>query len=117
MIELWLHLRTDPRRTRTLVDALKALARLAQLERGCLAAHVFTDCNDPRQLYYREAWDTEENLQSMLCSERFTHLMELMEMATEPPSLDFRTISETQGLEFAWQARHRQNAPILNEVS
>jgi len=32
-----------------------------------------------------------------------------MEMAAEPPSLDFRTIAETQGLEFAWQARQGQN--------
>ena len=32
---------------------------------------------------------------------RFTHLVELMEMTVEPPSLDFRTIAETQGLQFA----------------
>ena len=109
MIELRLCLRAPPRRTQSLVAALQALARLAGLERGCLEAHVFTESNDPRRLYYSEAWDAEENLRSMLCSERFTHLVELMEMATEPPSLDFRTISETQGLEFAWQARRGQN--------
>ena len=110
MIELRLCLRAPPRRTQSLVAALQALARLAGLERGCLEAHVFTESNDPRRLYYSEAWDAEENLRSMLCSERFTHLVELMEMAAEPPSLDFRTISETQGLEFAWQVRRGQNA-------
>ena len=47
----------------------------------------------------------------MLRSERFTRLMELMEMSAEPPTLDFRTITETRGLEFAWQARRGQDVP------
>jgi len=106
MIELRLCLHAPRRRTQSLVAALQSLARLARLERGCLEAHVFTDSNDLQHLHYGETWNTEENLQSMLRSERFTHLVELMEMAVEPPSLNFRTIAETQGLEFAWQARH-----------
>lgn len=109
MIELRLCLRAPRRRTQSLVAALQALARLAGLERGCLEAHVFTESSDPRHLYYSEAWDAEENLRSMLRSERFTHLMELMELAAEPPSLAFWSISETQGLEFAWQARQDQS--------
>jgi quinol monooxygenase YgiN len=108
MIELRLFLRAHSRRTRPLVAALQALAQLARLERGCLEAHVFTESNNPRLLYYSEAWDAEDNLRSMLRSERFTHLVELMEMAAEPPSLDFRTIAETQGLEFARLARQGQ---------
>ncbi len=108
MIELHLYLRAPPRQTHALVAALQSLARVAGLERGCLEAHVFTESNDPRCLYYSEAWDAEENLRSMLRSERFTHLVELMELAAEPPSLAFWTISETRGLEFAWQARQSQ---------
>jgi quinol monooxygenase YgiN len=110
MIELRLCLRTHSRQIRLLIAALQTLARSARLERGCVEAHVFSETSDPRRLYYSETWDAEDNLQSMLRSERFTHLVELMEMASEPPSLDFRTISATQGFEFAWQARHRQNA-------
>ena len=109
MIELHLYLRAPPRQTQSLVAALQSLARLAGLERGCLEAHVFTESNDPRHLYYSEAWDAEENLRSMLRSERFTHLVELMELAAEPPSLAFWTISETRGLEFARQARLGQS--------
>lgn len=109
MIELRLCLQAHSRQTQPLVAALQSLARSARLERGCLEAHVFTESDDPRCLYYSEAWDVEENLRSMLRSERFTHLVELMEMAAEPPSLDFRTISETQGLEFAQQARRDPN--------
>ena len=113
MIELCLCLQASPRQTQSLVAALQTLARLARLERGCLEAHVFTESSDPRRFYYSEAWDTEENLRSMLRSERFTQLVALMEMAVEPPSLDFRTITETQGLEFARQARQVQNQGVF----
>jgi len=85
---------------------LQSLARLARLERGCLEAHLFAESDDSRHLCYSEVWDAEESLRSMLRSERFTHLVELMEMSADPPSLDFRTIAETRGLEFARQVRY-----------
>lgn len=113
MIELRLCLRAYPRRTQSLVTALQALARLARLERGCLEVHLFMESHDPRSLCYIEMWDTEKNLCSMLRSERFTRLAELMETATEPPVLDFRTIAEIRGLEFARQARHNHNAGVF----
>jgi quinol monooxygenase YgiN len=109
MIELRLYLQPPPQRTESLLAALQSLARLARLARGCLEAHLFTESHDPRNLCYTEAWDTEENLCSMLCSEHFTRLAELMETAVEPPVLDFRTITAIRGLEFARQARQRQS--------
>ncbi len=111
MIELRLSLRAHPRRTRPLVEAFQSLARLVRLERGCVEIHLFTERGDSRHLCYSELWDAEDNLRSMLRSERFTRLMELMEMSAEPPTLDFRTITETRGLEFAWQARRGQDVP------
>lgn len=117
MIELHLCLQAHSRRIQSLVAALQSLARLARLERGCLEAHVFTESCDQRCLYYSEIWDGEENLRSMLRSERFTHLVALMEMAAKPPSLNFRTITEIHGLEFAWQARQDQNEGAFSLVS
>jgi quinol monooxygenase YgiN len=113
MIELRLCLRTHSQQTRSLLAALQSLARLARLARGCLEVHLFTESQDPRNLCYTEAWDTEENLCSMLCSEHFTRLAELMETAVEPPVLDFRTITAIRGLEFAQQARQDQNEGVF----
>ena len=115
MIELRLCLRIPRKRTPSLRIALQALARLARLERGCLETHLFTENHDPRSFCYIEAWDTEEDLRLMLCSEHFTRLVELMETATEPPMLDFRTVTAIRGLEFAWQARCGLNDPRPGE--
>lgn len=115
MIELRLYLRTPAKRTLALRVALRALERQAKLQRGCLETHLFMESRDHRSLCYTEAWDTEENLGLMLCSEHFTRLAELMETAAEPPVLDFRTITAIRGLEFAWQARYGQNDPQLGQ--
>ncbi len=112
MIEMRLYLRTPAKRTLALRVALRALERQAKLQRGCLETHLFMESRDHRSLCYTEAWDTEDNLGLMLCSEHFTRLAELMETAAEPPVLDFRTITAIRGLEFAQQARHshKENA-------
>lgn len=115
MIELRLYLRTPAKRTLALRVALQALERQAKLQRGCLETHLFMESRDHRSLCYTEAWDTEENLGLMLCSEHFTRLAELMETATEPPVLDFRTITAIRGLEFAWLARRGQDDLRLGE--
>lgn len=110
MIELRLYFQPPPQRTESLLTALQSLARLARLAHECLETHLFTESNAPRTLCYTEAWDTEENLCSMLRSEHFTRLAELMETAVEPPTLDFRTITAIRNLEFARQVRHDHSA-------
>jgi quinol monooxygenase YgiN len=117
MIELRLCLRTSTQRTESLLAALQTLTRSAKLQRGCVETHLFTDSHDPQTLCYTEGWDTEDNLRSMLCSEHFTRLAELMETAVEPPRLDFRTITAIRGLEFAWQVRHGHDDPQPGEVN
>lgn len=106
MIELHLCLRTHSQQLPSVLAALQSLERQAKLERGCVAVYLLVECYDPQNLCYTEMWDTEDNLCLMLCTEHFTRLAELMEMAAEPPVLDFRTITAIRGLEFAQQARH-----------
>ena len=108
MIELRLSLQASPRQIKSLRDAFQSLARLARLARGCLEAHVFTESPGVRNLCYTEVWDTEDHLCAMLRSEHFTALVELMEQAVAPPTLDFRTISVVHDLNFAWQVRQDQ---------
>jgi quinol monooxygenase YgiN len=117
MIELRLCLRISPPRSKPSLAAFLTLARLAQLERGCLEARLFTESHNGENVCYIEAWDTEENLCAMLRSEHFTRLVELMEMAIEPPRLVFLTITAIRGLEFVWQVRHDHDEPQPGELN
>ena len=56
-------------------------------------------------------WGDAGDLQGEFGSERFTHLLELLEVAAEPPVVEFRIVSETHGLEYVAAAR-RDAKPV-----
>lgn len=58
---------------------------------------------------YLEEWDLEEELFTELRVERFDHLLELMECASEPPFLEFRFVSARRGLDYIESARSGRN--------
>jgi quinol monooxygenase YgiN len=115
MIELHLILRAPPRQTRSLVDALQALAKSARAEPGCTAVRLFMAVGDSRCICYVETWESEEVLRRMIASRHFSQLAALMEMAVEPPECEFRFIVETRGLDFAVQVREGLDPPVSND--
>jgi hypothetical protein len=45
-------------------------------------------------------WDTEEEIEEHLRSERFRRLLPYIEMSVEPPKVDFSTIDQIRGIEY-----------------
>lgn len=105
MIEIHLRLQPEPRQRPAVVEALRALASAALQQNGCTEARVLVEANDPDQLWYFEGWSNEATLKRVLRSIHFTHLANVMEMASRRPALEFRVITETRGLEFAERVR------------
>jgi hypothetical protein len=45
-------------------------------------------------------WDTQDEIEEHLRSERFRRLLPYIEMSLEPPQVEFSTIDKIQGIEF-----------------
>ena len=105
MIELRLVLKAPPNKTRILIAALQALAKCARIESGCMAVEVYKTAVGSRYICYEEIWESEAALRRMIASRHFSQLAALMELSSEPPSCEFRFISQTCGLGFAEQVR------------
>ena len=105
MIELHLVLRAPPNQTRTLTAALQALAKSARTLPGCINVEVYKNVAQSRYLCYDEVWESEPELRSMIASHHFSQLAALMELSNEPPSCEFRFISQSYGLSYAEQVR------------
>lgn len=105
MIELHLMLRVPVNKSRPLIDALQALAKHVRAEPGCMAVEVYKTIGLPRYICYDEVWESEVLLRKMIASPHFSQLASLMELSTEPPTCEFRFISQTYGLDFAEQVR------------
>lgn len=83
-----------------LVDVLLRLKGPTEVARGCRACQVLQDVEDDRVLTYLVRWDTQEEIEEHLRSERFRRLLPYIEMSVEPPQVDFSTIDEIRGVEF-----------------
>lgn len=100
MVQLLVRLVARPDKTPELLRGLRSVLRPAEQARGCTFAQIYREANDSQRFQYLEEWDNPEELRQQLGSERFVHLLELLEAAVERPVVEFRIISEKYGLEY-----------------
>jgi quinol monooxygenase YgiN len=105
MIQLTVRIKAGPGRAHDLVDALHMLKRCALQTRGCVRACCAADVDEAELFWYCEDWESEDALEAKVRSEQFAHLLALMETSVRPPSLEFRVIGESRGLEYAATVR------------
>jgi quinol monooxygenase YgiN len=82
----------------------------AQQMRGCRFAQVYRSAGDRRRVEYVEEWDELRELRQECRSERFTRLIEVIEMAAEAPDVEVRDITGVHGLDYIAAARTSSDA-------
>ena len=109
VVQLTVRLLATPDRVDDIVRTLVRVVMLPvqQLTR-CRIAQVYQRINEPLRVDYVEEWDDMAALRPHLDCERFSRLLELIEMASEAPEVEFRCISETHGLDYIGTQRARQ---------
>ena len=100
MVQLLVRLLARPDEAPEVLRALRLVLRPATQARGCSFAQIYREANDSQRFEYLEEWDDPEELRQQLKSERFVHLLELLETAAERPVVEFRIINEKHGLEY-----------------
>jgi len=96
---------------RALLQGLRSVALSSRLERGCLRSGIFEDASDSALVHYIEEWDSAEEMELHIQSERFTRLLALTEEVVASPEFEFRFISEIRGLEYVAAQRSRSKLP------
>jgi quinol monooxygenase YgiN len=112
MVQLTVRLVAVPGRVDDIVGTLlRVVMRPAQQLPGCHFAQVYQRINEPQRIDYVEEWDDLAALRPQLSCERFSRLLELVEMAAEAPEVEFRDISETHGIGYVatQRAMHAAN--------
>jgi quinol monooxygenase YgiN len=85
-------------------DIVRALVQVVMLPAqqlpGCRFAQVYRRVREPLRIDYVEEWADLAGLRPELSSERFSRLLELVEMAVEAPEIEFRSVTATHGIDF-----------------
>ena len=101
MVQLTVRLVAAPDRVHDILRTLlHVVVRPAQQLAGCRFAQVYQRLDAPLLIDYFEEWDDMATFRPHLNCERFSRLLELIEMAAEAPEVEFRCISETHGLDY-----------------
>ncbi len=101
MIQLLICLPVTAAAVKDVIDALRSVMLTARLDRACARARILVDADAPQSVWYVEEWCCRDSLEQRIRSEPFAQLVALMEAVTCPPSMEFRTVSDVQGLEYA----------------
>ena len=110
MTQVFLRLTAPASRTPEILQALEAIRLPAELDRDCVRTQLGTDAQDPDVVFYLEEWLSAGGLERRVASPNFRGLLSILEMAAEPPTLEFREIARTRGLEYVASVRHAEDA-------
>jgi quinol monooxygenase YgiN len=105
VVQLLVRMTAPPGRLQQTIQAMRSVMSPARPERGGAGARISSDVGDGNVLYYAEDWPDIGGLNEHLQSLRFGRMLALMETAAEAPSIEFRFVSETRGLEYVAEVR------------
>ena len=73
--------------------------------RGCLSCHVFQDIEAKNVFSLIEEWETREDLDDHIKSDRFSVLLGTKSLLCEPLQIEIHTVSHSEGMETVKAAR------------
>ena len=67
--------------------------------RGCLSCRIFRDIEDKNVFSLIEEWETREDLDDRIKSDRFSVLLGTKSLLCEPQQIEIHTVSHSEGME------------------
>jgi quinol monooxygenase YgiN len=104
MIVTW---RAHPGEAASIIAAMQPIMVRTRSAPGCIACSLSTRIEGHVEICYIADWDVEAALQRQIRSRDFVQLAELIEHATEHPTIEFLLPDGIRGLEYAEKVRAR----------
>ncbi len=81
------------------LHVLMCLKGPTEFARGCQACQILQDVENDNVFTYLGRWNTLEDVEENLRSERFRRLLPYIEMSVQPPEVEFAAIQKVHGIE------------------
>ena len=81
------------------MQTLLSMIEPTQKGRGCVSCHVLRDMEDKNVFSLIEEWETREDLDDHIKSDRFSALLGTKSLLSEPQQIEIHTVSNSEGME------------------
>ncbi len=100
MIQATLRLVAPEGKRQEYLDVLLGLKGPTEALPECQACWICREVTNDNAIVYVVQWDTQNDLESHLRSQRFRRLLPYIEMSVEPPAVSFSSSEHFRGIEF-----------------
>ena len=100
-----------PEKRGDLLETMRGMLEPARVERGCLSYRFYEDIEDRNAFVLVEEWKTQKDLESHLRTDNQRRLLELMDLLSEQPEVQFNTVLHTKGMDLVENVL-RKDGPV-----
>jgi quinol monooxygenase YgiN len=90
------------------MQTLLSMIEPTENEKGCLSCHVFRDIEDKNVFSLIAEWETRQDLDDHIRSDRFSVLLGTKSLLCEPQQIEIHTVSQSEGMETVNAARAKR---------
>jgi quinol monooxygenase YgiN len=76
---------------------------------GCLSCHVLWDVEDRNVFSFVQEWETREDLDNHIKSDRFSVLLGTKSLLGEPQQIEIHTVSQSEGMDVIHAIRNKRS--------
>lgn len=88
-----------------IMQTLVSMIEPTQNGKGCMSCHVLRDMEDKNVFSLIEEWETREDLDDYIRSDRFSALLGTKSLLSEPQQIEIHTVSHSGGMEIVKSIR------------
>ena len=99
MIIVTLQLKVTPEKRWDVLKTIRSIIGPTTVRSGCLHCGLYTNTTNDDELILLEKWESKEALERHIRSDEFRKVIAAIETASEPPDINFNTITSIEGME------------------
>ena len=88
-----------------IMQTLVSMIEPTQNGKGCMSCHVLRDMEDKNVFSLIVEWETREDLDDYIRSDRFSALLGTKSLLSEPQQIEIHTVSHSEGMEIVKSIR------------
>ena len=105
MIRSCITIKVDPCRRWETLSALRSSIGPTRADPGCLSCDLYCDAEDDCRLSLVQEWRTQDHLRRHLRSKSYLGLLQIMELSTVEPQVQFDAVATRRGIELIHEER------------